>query len=164
MRIGYFLLIGLLLAGCSSNQVTLTMRDGAKIESELLSVRDSSIIIQEKDGAPIAIRNEDVNHVLIDGGSPAGSMIGMGFGGSLLGLFAVAIFGSGCGGHCGSNADPGSILLVGTIIGAAAGATAGYFAAPSDKMFFLTNADQRYELTFYTKYYPEEPDELKKIK
>jgi hypothetical protein len=39
------------------------MRDGAKIESELLSVRDSSIIIQEKGGAPIAIPNEQIEHV-----------------------------------------------------------------------------------------------------
>ena len=74
MRIGYFLLIGLLLASCSSNQVTVTMRDGAKIESELLSVRDSSIVIQEKGGAPIAIRNEQIEYVMQVAGSPVPSI------------------------------------------------------------------------------------------
>lgn len=152
-----------LLVGCSSNQVTLTMRDGAKIESELLFVRDSAIIIQEKGGAPIAIWNEDVDHVLIDGGSPAPTMVGMGLVGSFLSVLAAGFLSSGCG-HCGSTADPGSIVLASSIFGAALGVTTGYFMAPSDKIFFLTNADQLYDLTFYAKYYDTEPDELRKIK
>lgn len=144
----------LLLTGCSSYQATLTMRDGAKIESELLSVRDSSIIIQEKRGAPIAIRNEDVDHVFIDAGSPAPTMIGLGLAGALAGFLVVPY----------TLSYDINDATIGAVVGAGVGTALGYSLAPSSKMFFLTNADQRHDLTFYAKYYLNEPDELKKIK
>ena len=165
MKYILFIFIVVLFIGCSSNEVTLMMKDGTRLKSELLSVRDSSVVVQEKGGAPIAIRNEDVHHVFIDGGSPAPSMVGMGLGAAAVGfLFGIYIIPpeSNCDVDvCTSTPLPGATL--GAIVGAVVGTTAGYFAAPSDKMLFLTNADQHHSLTYYAKYYPEEPDELKKI-
>jgi hypothetical protein len=162
MKIGYFLLIGLLLAGCSSNQVTLTMRDGAKIESELLSVRDSSIVIQEKGGAPIVIRNEDVSHVFREAPSPVGSIIGFGVFGATIGFATGVIFTpiSDCYGECSQDL---SAMLTGAAIGAGVGSLLGLIVAPKDKTFYLNNQKDHYVLIDYSKYYGEEPDELKKI-
>ena len=159
MRIGYFLLIGLLLAGCSSNQVTLTMRDGAKIESELLSVRDSSIIIQEKGGAPIAIRNEDVDSVLYDAGSSFPYTIG----GSLL-FGGLGAYVSAWKFDHAPTYEP-ELVIPGALIGGALGWVVGGIAAPNDKVFHIDIPKEKEVLRTYSKYLSlEEPDELKKIK
>jgi hypothetical protein len=162
MRIGYLILTGLLFIGCSSNQVTLTMRDGAKIESELLSVRDSSIIIQEKGGAPIAIRNEDVHHVFREAPSPAGSIIGFGVFGATLGFAIGVVFTpiTECNGDC---PDNNTEMLIGAAIGAGIGSLVGLIAAPKDKTFYLNDRKQHDELIDYSKFYGQEPDELQKI-
>lgn len=166
MRIGYFLLIGLLLAGCSSNQVTLTMRDGAKIESELLSVRDSSIIIQEKGGAPIVISNEDVSYIFRGAPSAVGSIAGFGAFGATFGFVVGAVFLTpieDCQEDvCTSTSVPNA--LIGAGIGAGVGSLIGAIVAPKDKTFYLNDRKQHDELIDYSKYYEEEPDELKKIK
>jgi len=161
MRIGYILFIGLLFAGCSSNQVTLTMRDGAKIESELLSVRDSSIVIQEKGGAPIAIRYVDIDHVFYyENSSPLPYMISgavvLGTLGVLIGAFDIE--------HGVDFSEPAK-PITGGLIGATVGWFIGGAIAPSDKVLYLDKPVKKELLIPYSKYLStEEPDELKKIK
>jgi hypothetical protein len=148
----------LLLAGCSSNQVTLTMRDGAKIESELLSVRDSAIVIQEKGGAPIAIPYSDFTTVSYDAGSSLPYMIG---GSLVVGGIGAYI---GAWDFQGLKNEPSSIIS-GALIGGAAGWVIGGMLSPNDKTFDINKLNDRRKMIEYSKYHPYyEPDELKKIK
>jgi len=154
------LILSLLVIGCSSNQVTLAMRDGAKIESELLSVRDSSIVIQEKGGAPIAIRNEDVDSVLYD----AGSSLPYTIGGSIV-FAGLGVWISGWRFSGQSEYDNPAVVIPGALIGAAAGWVIGGLVSPDDKLFHMYSLNDRRALIQYAKYHPRfEPDELKKIK
>jgi len=149
----------LLLTSCSSNQVTLRMRDGVKIESELLSVRDSSIVIQEKGGAPIVIRNEDVDSVLYDAGSSLPYTI--------VGAVAVGTLGVGLSTldfNSPPKYDEPALVISGALIGGALGWVIGGLVSPDDKIFKVNKWEDRYAMISYSKYLSsEEPDELKKI-
>ncbi len=159
MRFSYFLFIGLLLASCSSNRVTVMMRDGAKIKSELLSVRDSSIITQEKGGAPIGVRNSEFDSVLYNAGSSLPYTIG---GGLVVGGLGVLVATTNL--HGAPNKEL-PVIISGALVGFALGWVFGGIISPDDKVFHLDNRKEKEDLRTYGKYLShEEPDELKKIK
>ncbi|MBE0571758.1 MAG: hypothetical protein IH618_09465 [Ignavibacteriaceae bacterium] len=155
-------------------EVTIILFNGEEVEGELLSVRDSALILCTEYGATeeellnsvypiILVKNNEIKELTFEGKSYVWTGIALGYlTGAVLGGFIVNsttdLYG---------NEKDFAIIVgagIGSILGSVSGGIAGY--ALSNKEFILEEIPTGYNfyiLKDYTRYNDEEPEYLKVI-
>jgi len=155
-------------------EIILSQQNGTEIRGELLSVRDSTIIICSIYGAsevqlariiyPIYnVRNDEIQEITIEGSNYVWAGLGIGIaGGTLTGILVGLAIGTSRGSYIPAEVGLG---VLGFIAGAIAGPIVGY--ALSTEEFVLQEIPPGYDFSLLkplARYPDEEPEYLRAIK
>jgi len=146
-------------------EVTLSLINGTEINGELLSIRDSTIILDKKDYPnPItAVRTDEIQEITIEGSNYVLAGLGIGIvAGTLTGILVGSLLEENRQAYVSHEAGLG---VLGFIVGAIAGPIIGY--ALSSEEFVVQEIPPGYDFSFLkplARYSAEEPEYLRAIK
>jgi len=167
-------------------KVLIMMRDGEEYTGELLTIRDSTMIMcerhnaREKDLADsvfsfFSLKNRDIRYIEIEGeGNP---LFGIIFGGVTGALIGAAVYKSeeeeekkpdenSFGFNFNINFDPATGCCIGGLVGVFAGGIIGYNITEDEPIYIYEKSDEYdfTQLNIYSRYGGEEPEYLKNLK
>jgi len=167
-------------------KVLVMMRDGEEYTGELLTIRDSTMILcerynaREKDLAEsvfsfFSLNNRDIRYIEIEGeGNP---LFGIIFGGVTGALIGAAVYKSedeeekkpdenSFGFNFNINFDPVTGCCIGGLVGVFVGGIIGYNIKDDEPIYIYVKSDEYdfTQLNIYSRYGGEEPEYLKEIK
>ena len=186
------------LIGCSSGsdvirtitepgaKVLIMMSDGEEYTGELLTIRDSTMIVCERRNAReidladsvfsiFSLKNRDIRYIEIEGEGNA--LYGIIFGGITGGLIGAAVYKgkdeeekkpdeNSFGFNFNFNFDPVTGCCIGGLVGALAGGIIGYNIKDDEPIYIYEKSDEYdfTQLNIYSRYGGEEPEYLKNLK
>jgi hypothetical protein len=121
--IAFYLLLSANIVFAQGREVSMLLHDGRQMSGELVSVRDSTMVIHAGDTQYVVIKNNDIKSITVRGTSTYPLWLGLGsfvgvVSGAIIGR-EIAIFNQGYGASIGGLVGAGCGLLVGTIIASA---------------------------------------------